>query len=150
MKIALALLPALALLSACATERAAPPPPPPVAMAPPAMSAPPPPAMGDRDGRYVGVARLAPGQRACRVRTSNVSANVMGDRVSVRSGRHSMEGMVGPDGTVTFNDGMMMTNTRYENGMITGESSMNNCRYTVSLRKAGMRAGQRAMRRQAM
>ncbi|WP_458095417.1 hypothetical protein [Roseomonas sp. WA12] len=147
MKIALALLPALALLSACATERAAPPPPPPVAMAPPAMSAPPPPMMGDRDGRYVGVARLSPGQRGCRVRTSNVSANVMGDRVSVMSGRHSMEGMIGPDGTVTFNDGMMMTNTRFENGMLMGESAMNNCRYTVSLRKAGMRPGQR---RQAM
>ena len=150
MKLALAALPALALLAACATERAAPPPPPPVAMAPAAMAAPPP-VMPDRDGRYVGTARLAPGQRACRVRTSNVSATVTGDRVSVVSGRHSMEGMIGPDGTVTFDDGMMMTNTRFENGVITGESAMNNCRYTVSLRKAGMRARQgRAMRGQAM
>ena len=150
MKIALAILPALALLSACAAERPAPPPP--MAMAPMAQPAPAPaPMMAGQDGRYVGAARLVPGQRGCRVRVSNVSANVIGDRVSVTSGRHSMEGMIGPDGTVTFNDGMMMTNTRFENGVITGESSMDNCRYTVSLRKAGMRSRQgRTTRGQVM
>lgn len=151
MKIALAALPALALLSACAAERPAPPPPPPMAMAAPAEPAPAPAPVAGRDGRYVGSARLMPGQRSCRVRVANVSANVMGDRVSVMSGRHTMEGMVGPDGMVTFNDGMAMTNTRFDNGMIMGESTMNNCRYTVSLHKAGMmRHHGRPMRHHAM
>ena len=139
MKIALLALPALALLSACAADPSAMPPrmTSPNAMAP---AAPPPmaaPAPMDMDGRYAGTARLVAGQRGCRIRTADVTANVMGDRVTVMSGRRSMEGMVGPGGAVTFSDGMM-TNTRVESGMIMGDSMMNNCQYTVSLRKVGM------------
>lgn len=147
MKMVLAVVPAMALLSACATEPPAPAPPPPVA-AVPAPAAPAAPVMTGMDGRYVGTARLVPGQRGCRARTSPVSANVSGDRVTLVAGRHSMEGLIAPDGTVSFDDGMMMTGTRFENGRLRGESMMNNCRYTVSLQKAG--AQQHRMRHRTM
>ncbi|WP_426956170.1 hypothetical protein [Muricoccus radiodurans] len=120
---------ALALLSACASEPPPPPPPPPMAAAappPPPMAAP---APTMAPGRYVGVARLAQPSRACRIRSMNVSATVAGDQVTL-NGRRPMQ----------------LTNARFEDGMIMGETSMRNCQYNVSLRPAAARRAHRRAR----
>ncbi len=138
-------LPALAVLAACASD---PMPATPVAMAapPPVMAPAPAPMMSGMDGRYTGTARLVAGSpRSCRARVMNVSANVMGDRVTVMNGRGRMDGMMGPGGTVTFSDGMY-SNTRFADGMIMGDATNGECRYSVSMRKVGMRTAARRAR----
>jgi len=127
------------LLAACASE--APPPPPrpapvvqaPAAPAPSAINAAPP----GLDGRWVGEARLQPGQaRTCTPSRIPTAMTVNQGRAALAFGRgQTLEGTITSDGMINFANGVVSAQGTFQGRGMLGEASREGCVWRLNLRK---------------